>query len=141
MRVGEYAQIVADSSPKPCESMFDYYCDDSDIIEILDNGVVKALSPGTATVSVVLKGIEAVCTVIVTDGNESSTEPETVPEPTRPMPAATERQSSATDDSVMTSGGAVSTGGASAAPVLLLLIVSAAVIALLRGGYRKGKEK
>ena len=147
MKVGEYAQVVASASPQPCETYFNYFSDDdSDIIEILGNGVIKALAPGTTTVTVSLYDLEAVCTIIVTDGEEATekpteaaTEAPTVSKPTAPTQVATEAKSSTTGGSASVSGGAVATGKNTFVPILIIIMIVAAGIVLYHYHYRKGR--
>lgn len=58
MKLSEYDQVVTYASPQPCETFFNYLNGDSDIIETLDNGVIRALAPGTTTVTVSLNDLE-----------------------------------------------------------------------------------
>lgn len=156
MKVGEYAQVVASASPQSCETYFNYLSDDDgDIIETLGNGVVRALVPGTTTVTVRLNDLEAVCTIIVTDDEEATEEPTefseeptqapteaaTVPDPTTPAQAATEAKSPTTGGSTTVSGGAVSTGENMVAPLFLLVITAASLIILYCYCYRERKMK
>ncbi len=148
MKVGEYAQVVASASPQPCEAYFNYFSDDSDIIEILGDGVIRALAPGTTTVTVGINGLEAVCTIVVTGGEEATealteapAEPVTAPAPTSPAQAAADAQSSTAGGSASVNGGAVATGENMVVPMLFIMIIVAAVIVLYYNIYRKRKVK
>lgn len=74
MKVGDYTQIVGEIAPQPCNDALSYYCEDEgELIEMLDYGVIKALAPGTTTVTLSIdSSTEASCTVIITDGTDSS---------------------------------------------------------------------
>lgn len=155
MKVGEYAQVVASASPQPCETYFNYLSDDDgDIIETLGNGVIKALTPGTTTVTVSLYDLEAVCIIIVTDGEAATEEPTEVTEeptqaptkeavnsaPTIPTRTATEAKSSTTGTSTTVSGGSVATGENMVAPTLVFMIIAATGV-ILYDSCRKRKIK
>lgn len=156
LKVGEYAQIVATVSPQPCASTVSYSYE-GELISLLDYGVIKALAPGTTTVNVyVTEGVEANCTVIVTDGEEATvpsteatteasttateTTAATTSATTAPTTSATTAASSTTGSSSAASGGAVQTGQSSVA-LILLLTLAAAVCLIFCFNFQRSKEE
>ncbi|MBR6044180.1 MAG: CotH kinase family protein [Ruminococcus sp.] len=86
VNVGEYAQIVVSPSPAPYEDLYiDFSTDSENVIELIDGGVFRALSPGEATVRInAFDGPETFCKVIVTEKepeeSSQSAGPESKPE-------------------------------------------------------------
>lgn len=148
MKVGEYAQVVAYASPQPCETYFSYSGDDSDIIEVLDNGVIRAFAPGTATVTVTLNNLEAICTINVTDSEETPAaeptealaEPTTAPGSSFPAQPAADAKSATNETPSSGKDNAAATGEKTVALVLLSVLVAAAGI-IMYVSYRKTKVK
>ena len=76
--VGEYGQVIVTPYPQPNRDDYLLYStDDTDVIELIDYGVFRAVAPGEATVTVTdLDGIKTTCRIIVTEkaaDNESCT--------------------------------------------------------------------
>lgn len=67
--VGEYGQVAVTPYPQPNRDDYLFYStDDTDVIELIDYGVFRAVAPGEATVTVTdLDGLETTCTIIVTE--------------------------------------------------------------------------
>ena len=122
VNVGDYAQIVVSLSPTPyTDTYIGFSTDSEDVIELIDGGVFRALSPGEAIVRIKASdGPETFCKVIVTGKDpgdsslpdESSAADSSQPEESAPdNSSAPDSSSSKADSSSADSSAKISTAG------------------------------